>query len=49
VIEKAILIVDDHPASRMVLTNFLKAKELKAPTGKGPDSSLAGRTQSGTL
>ena len=46
-IEKAILIVDDHPASRMVLTNFLKVKEfkvLKTPTGKGPDSSLAGCT-----
>ena len=35
--ERAILIVDDHPASRVYLANFLKTKNfraLEAPTGK---------------
>jgi pilus assembly protein CpaE len=37
VVEKSILIVDDNPASRIYLTNFLKVKEfevLEAHTGK---------------
>jgi CheY-like chemotaxis protein len=37
VVEKTILIVEDHPASRMVHANFLKVKKfqvLEAPTGK---------------
>jgi CheY-like chemotaxis protein len=37
VIENSILIVDDHPASRMYLANFLKVKEFKVleePTGQ---------------
>jgi pilus assembly protein CpaE len=37
VVEKTILIVDDNPASRTYLANFLKVKEftvLEAPTGK---------------
>jgi CheY-like chemotaxis protein len=37
VVEKSILVVDSHPASRNYLANLLKAKEFKvldAPTGK---------------
>ena len=36
-VENSILVVDDHPASRMYLANFLKVREFKVlegPTGK---------------
>jgi len=33
VVENSILVVDDHPASRMYLANFLKVKEFKVLEG----------------
>lgn len=45
-VENSILVVDDHPASRMYLANFLKVKEFKVlegPTTGKEGLGLAGR------